>query len=170
MTRASHWQRDHFEQVTPDTVITLSPTNISLVTGETLARLRFTYQLLGQAPSGNVVAQFHPAVLGVVLLPFERFPVSEPTFGPYQSPNDSDGIEWLWWEGFAYEHWQPTTSDPRWRAPRGEPYRDIRAERKAPTLEDGTARLWFWYQQPDGIDWEVAAYFSASALILDAVS
>jgi hypothetical protein len=168
VVRPGHWLRDRAEQVTPVSEVTLTPTNISLVTGETLVRLHFTYQLLGQAPAGDVVAQFHPAVIGVVLLPFEAFPPTFSTEGPYQSPEQSFGEDWLWWEGFGYEHWQPVSSDPRWRAPYAGPYRDVKAQRIAPTLSDGTARLWFWYQQPDGIDWEVAAYFSASAFVLDA--
>lgn len=168
MVRPTHWMRDRAEQVTPGADVPVILTNIHVNQGETLLRLRFAYQLVGQAPLGNVIAQFHGHVIGVALYKNAATTTSFPAFGPWQSPNVSDIYEWLWWEGVAWEHWQPTTSDPRWRAPRGEPYRDVKAERISPSNDATPAQIAVWYQQDITVDWESALYVTASALIADA--
>ena len=165
MPRNKFWVREVLEQETYVTEFWLSPTSFGLGLGDTLIRLRWHYQLLGRAPSGTVLDQLKPAALGVVVLNEARVPPSEPSFGPIQDPTASDGVPWLWWEMPTYYHWNPVATDDRWAAPIGDPKRDTEAQRTGTATPDPTDVLWWWYQQEDGIDWEVRATISLSALI-----
>ena len=170
-SRPVHWQRDRFGQNVPAQDIQLTPTNIVLNAGETLVRLRWHYHLVGNAPASNVLANLDNTILAITLLTFGRFPPGEPTFGPWQSPQNSDGQRWLWWEGQSWENWRLDVADPRWKAPRSDNgVRDLRAQEVArPLGTDTTCRLWWWYQQDTAIDWQVQQmWVTASALIMAA--
>lgn len=167
MPRDVMWKREFFSQPLPQTSFELAATNIQVAPGETLVRLRLWHRLVGVSAS-LVFDQFGDAALGVALLPFGRFPPSEPSFGPYQSPDISDTEPWLWWTRLAYDPWPYGASGVHFITPAASSDIDVKAQRAVPSTEPDVWRLWLWYQQADGLDWEVEGYFGASALIMEA--
>lgn len=167
MARDVTWRREFFSQPLPQTSFELAATNVQAFAGETLVRLRFWYRLVGHSAS-LVFDQFGDAALGLLFVPFARFPPSEPTFGPYQSPDISDTEPWLWWQRLAYDPWPYGASGVHFITPALAVDIDVKAQRAVPADDVDGWRLWIWYQQADGLDWDVEGYFGASALIMEA--
>lgn len=167
MARNVSWRREFFSQPTNTTEFTLAATNVQAFAGETLVRLHFWYRMVG-ASASLVFDQFADAALGLLFVPFARFPPSEPSFGPYQSPDASDTEPWLWWTRLAYDPWPYGATGVHFITPAATVDIDVKAQRAVPSTDTDGWRLWIWYQQEAGIDWEVSGAFGASALIMHA--